>query len=75
MHTVPRVRFLCEQKGPFEAILTEKLAQGFAENGLVMRAYLVRIGHGTDPVAQSVVLAIRTKVVGAEQVLLSGVNA
>jgi hypothetical protein len=73
-HTVPNVRFLCEQKGPSEALLTTKLSEIFAAGGLVERAYLVRVAFGNDPAAMNVVLAIRTRSGGEERELLSTVG-
>jgi hypothetical protein len=73
-HTVPKVRFLCEQKGPSEALLTTKLSQAFASGGLVDRAYLVRVSFGANPAAMNVVLAIRTKSGAEERGLLPVVS-
>jgi hypothetical protein len=70
-----QVRFLCEQKGPTEALLTSKLSEGFASSGLVQRAYLARVAYVNDPAAMNVVLAIRTKSGGEEQALLPRINA
>jgi len=74
-HTVPKVRFLCEQKGPSETLLTTKLSQAFAAGGLVERAYLVRVSLGNDPAAVNVVLAIRAKRGGEERELLAIASA
>jgi hypothetical protein len=60
-HKVPKVQFLCEQKGPSEGLLTAKLSQQFASKRLVRRAYLVRVSFAGDASAVSVVLAIGTK--------------
>jgi hypothetical protein len=73
-HTVPKVRFLCEQKGPSETILTTKLSQAFATAELVERAYLVRVSAASDPAAMNVVLAIRTKSGAEERGLLPVVS-
>jgi hypothetical protein len=74
-HRLPQVRFLGEQKGPTETVLTSKLSEGFASSGLVLRAYLVRVAYVDDPAAMNVVLAIRTKSGGEEPALLQGINA
>jgi hypothetical protein len=71
---LPPVRFLCEQKGPTETILTAKFSQDFVLSGLVLRAYLVRVAYANDPSAASVVLAVRTKGGGEERTLLPGIN-
>ncbi len=74
-HKVPRVRFLCEQKGPSEALLTAKLCREFASSKLALRAYLVRAAYGPEPATPNVVLAIRTKSGGEEPILLPVVNS
>jgi len=73
-HTVSKVRFIGEQKGPSEKLLTTKLSQVFAAGGLVERGYLVRVSYGNDPAATNVVLAIRTKSGEEERGLLTEIN-
>jgi hypothetical protein len=73
--SLPTVRFLAEQKGPTESILTKLLSDKLAMSGLVHRAYLVRATYGQDATCTSIVLAIRTHSGGEERSLLPSVNA
>lgn len=74
-HMVSKVRFLHEQKGPYEELLTAKLSQELAAlKQLVVRAYLVRISNTNDS-RSGVVLAIRTRSGREEPGLLPVVGA
>jgi SseB protein C-terminal domain len=75
VHAVPNTRFLGEQIGPTETLLTAKLTEIFASGGLVLRAYLVRVSMGPDPSALNVLLAVRTKAGGMEPSLFPPINA
>jgi hypothetical protein len=73
-HVVPNARFLCEQRGPSESLLTARLSHAFASSGLVERAYLVRVSYENTAGAMNVVLAIRTKSGVEERALLREVG-
>ena len=74
-HVVPEARFIGEQKGPFESLLTSKLSHEFASGGLVSRAYLVNAMYGHEPSARHVVLAVRTLTGCDEPAVLSAINS
>jgi hypothetical protein len=50
--TVPKMRFLCEQSGPSETLLKERLSQVFLSGRLIRRAYLVRVTYENSPTAR-----------------------
>src|SRR5450755_3042776 len=56
----PKIRFLCEQDGPPERTLKERLAHLLRFFPAVKRAYLVKIDFGA-PENSGVVLAVRSK--------------
>ncbi len=65
---VPRIVFLGEQDGPPERELKSRLAELFADEQSVSRAYLARISYG-GPSAQSVALCLSAKVAPEEGVV------
>jgi hypothetical protein len=75
VHKVSGVRFLGEQTGPTEKLLTDKLSQIFASNGLILRAYLVRASYATKPDALNVVLALLTKTGREEPTIVREIGA
>jgi hypothetical protein len=72
--TVPKVRFLCEQSGPIETTLKERLSKIFSSGGLIRRAYLVRVTY-EERGATSVALALRTSTDRDEPALVGTVGA
>jgi hypothetical protein len=72
---VPKVRFLGEQNGPFEATLKERLSGAFLEGSLVRSAYLVRVAYEGSRTATSVALALSTTTEQEEPGLVASVGA
>ena len=73
--TVPKVRFVCEQTGPVEAQLKERLSKIFGSGRLIRRAYLVRVAYKERGSATSVALALRTSTDRDEPGLVATVGA
>jgi hypothetical protein len=58
--TMSTVQFLCEQNGPIETALKERLSELFRSGGLIRRAYFVRVTYEERGATTSVALALRT---------------
>jgi hypothetical protein len=74
--TVSKIRFLCEQSGPTETMLKERLSTVLDSSGLIRRAYLVRVAYEDQRgTAVSVSLALRTTTDRDEPSLVGPVGA
>lgn len=69
----PKFRFLCEQDGPPERELRDRLIDLFGGTANVERAYLARVEYD-DPAAYNVALCLRTVSGNEDLALVSSVG-